>query len=310
MTYLSRYLPAVVCLSVLLAACESAEVPQAPATPPSAAIGPQVAGDAPAAEQFAAVRTATRGQPIVYGAYTRGCIAGAEQLPLDAPHWQVLNPSRHRAWGHPNLIRFVRTLADGVAADGYRGLLIGDLGQPRGGPAPSDHNSHQVGLDADIWLTPMFARKLSPSELESYEPPSMVNFATLSIYPHLFGAAQADMIKRAAVAPEVERIFVNPPIKQALCRRTPPGERWWLHKVRPWRGHTSHMHVRLSCPAGSTACESQEPPPDGDGCGAELQSWFRDRRWTREATTRYEPDTAIRLEQLPAQCRTLLTQQG
>ena len=45
-------------------------------------------------------------------------------------------------------------------------------------------------------------------------------------------------------------------------------------KVRPWFGHRAHMHVRLRCPAGSLECQEQDTPPPGDGCGAELASWF------------------------------------
>ncbi|MBY0576261.1 MAG: penicillin-insensitive murein endopeptidase, partial [Gallionellaceae bacterium] len=38
---------------------------------------------------------------------------------------------------------------------GQRNHLARDIAQPRGGPALSGHASHQIGLDADIWLTPM-----------------------------------------------------------------------------------------------------------------------------------------------------------
>jgi penicillin-insensitive murein endopeptidase len=199
-------------------------------------------------------------------------------------------------------------LAEGVAADGHRGLLIGDLAQPRGGPTPSDHNSHQVGLDADVWLTPMPARKLDANELEAYEPPSMVDFNRLRVN-NRFGAAQVSMLSRAARAPEVERIFVSPPIKRALCERA-TGDRSWLRKIRPWRGHSAHMHVRLGCPADSTGCAPQDAPPEGEGCGAELQSWLNDRSWTGESPRRYEPETAIRLDALPSECRMLLTERG
>ncbi len=265
----------------------------------------------PAAEQFAAVSTPTTAPPRVFGAYTRGCIAGARQLPNDAPYWQVLNPSRNRAWGHPALIGFIEGLAGNVARDGHRGLLIGDLAQPRGGPLPSDHNSHQVGLDADIWLTPIPPRRLAGSELESFEPPSMVDGEALAILPSRFGAAQVAMLKHAAQAPDVERIFVSPPIKQALCNRMPAGDRRWLQKIRPWRGHTAHMHVRLACPADSDGCKSQEPPPEGDGCGAELASWFAERSWTKEASTPYKAETSIRLDALPSECaQVLATKRG
>ena len=261
-----RVLPAL--LTAVLIACGPSPPPVAERPPASAP--PALSDSAPAAEQFAAVVNATSGTPRVYGSYTRGCISGARQLPLDAPHWQVLNASRNRAWGHPALIRFVERLADEVAADGWRGLLVGDLAQARGGPLPSDHNSHQVGLDADIWLTPIPTRRLVGNELEIFDPPTMVDMDQLKVNPNRFGAAQYAMLKRAAEAPEVERIFVSPPIKRALCQRTPPGAREWLRKIRPWRGHTAHMHVRLACPADSAGCAAQDPPPDGDGCGAEL----------------------------------------
>ena len=38
---------------------------------------------------------------------------------------------------------------------GWNGLLVGDMSQPSGGPMLSDRISHQVGLDVDIWFTPM-----------------------------------------------------------------------------------------------------------------------------------------------------------
>jgi penicillin-insensitive murein endopeptidase len=125
-----------------------------------------------------------------------------------------------------------------------------------------------------------------------------------------FGDAQASMLRRAAESPDVERIFVSPPIKQALCQRTREGDRDWLRKIRPWRGHMSHMHVRLACPTESDDCKDQEPPPEGDGCGSELQSWMNDRSWLKQGTSRYVPEKAMRLEGLPEQCRRLLTKQG
>jgi penicillin-insensitive murein DD-endopeptidase len=288
-------------MAAFLASCGS----PSPDSTPSQTPAPSGSGTA-AAEQFAAVAEPTTTPPRVYGAYTRGCIAGARQLPTEAPHWQVLNPSRNRAWGHPALIRFIESLAGGVANDGHRGLLIGDLAQPRGGPLPSDHNSHQIGLDADIWLTPIPPERLASGELETFEPPTMVDAEAMAVLPHRFGDAQVAMIKRAAMAPEVERIFVSPPIKQALCNRTPASDRGWLAKVRPWRGHTAHMHVRLGCPIDSDECKAQEPVPDGDGCGEELASWFAERSWTKRGTTPYKPETAIRLDALPAECRKLL----
>ena len=45
----------------------------------------------------------------------------------------------------------------------------------------SGHTSHQIGLDADIWLTPMPDRILSPLEREDMEAVSMLKDPSRSI---------------------------------------------------------------------------------------------------------------------------------
>src|SRR5437899_447039 len=102
------------------------------------------------------------------GGYTKGCVAGAIELPADGPNWQVMRPSRDRAWGHPVLIAYIERLAATAAATAdWPGLLVGDLGQRRGGPMLTGHASHQIGLDADIWLTPMPDRRLTVAERDN-----------------------------------------------------------------------------------------------------------------------------------------------
>src|SRR5207237_2574259 len=44
------------------------------------------------------------------GDYTKGCVAGAVQLPADGPNWQVMPPSRYRAWGHSLLTWFLQRI--------------------------------------------------------------------------------------------------------------------------------------------------------------------------------------------------------
>ncbi len=55
--------------------------------------------------------------------------------------------------------------------------------QPRGGPTLSGHASHQTGLDADIWLTPMPNRQLSRKEREDTSAVMMVRDDRLDIDP-------------------------------------------------------------------------------------------------------------------------------
>ncbi len=100
-------------------------------------------------------------QSRAIGTYARGCLAGAAPLAINGPAWQVMRLSRNRNWGHPSLIALVERLAGDARGDGWNGLLVGDLAQPRGGPMLTGHSSHQIGLDADIWLTPMPNRMLT-----------------------------------------------------------------------------------------------------------------------------------------------------
>ena len=264
----------------LLAACGSEPQTASPVQPPvKEPPVAAVATIASAQEQFGGAKwPAALAGPSVIGSYARGCLARAQALPLDGPHWQVMRPSRNRYWGHPALISFIERLSERASNSGWRGLLVGDLGQPRGGPATSGHASHQIGLDADIWLTEMPARRLSEAERETTAAPSMLKADSIRVDRSEFTPGQAALIKRAAQFDEVARIFVNPGIKKALCQSA-GHDRAWLAKVRPWRGHDEHFHVRLRCPAGETMCQTQEPPPVGDGCGAELTSWLKSKDW-------------------------------
>ena len=213
------------------------------------------------------------GAPDIIGSYAGGCIAGAVQLPPEGLGYQAIRLSRNRTYGHPELIRFLQDFGRKVAAARLGSTTIGDLSQPRGGPMPSGHTSHQIGLDADIWLR-LDLGSIPPAGREDLLEISMIDPATRRVDPARFTEKQAEFIRLAAEDPRVERIFVAPGIKLALCdaRRADYG---WLGKVRPWFGHTGHMHVRLRCPAGQPDCRAQDEVPAGAGCGTELTSWFK-----------------------------------
>jgi penicillin-insensitive murein DD-endopeptidase len=220
------------------------------------------------------VRLPAKGPAEAIGGYSAGCVRGAQALPQQGPGYQIMRPSRRRGFGHPTLIDFLRKLGSGAKQAGLSTVLIGDLGQARGGPAPSGHASHQSGLDVDIWYwAPDLAntRPLTRREREQ--------IAALSIVDEKAQRVDAEQVTRvegllaiAARDERVTRIFVNPVIKHTLCQRT-YADRSFLNKLRPWWGHDDHFHVRLACPAESKLCESQAKVEAGDGC-AEVASWL------------------------------------
>ncbi len=243
------------------------------------------------------------GPPRVIGGFAHGCIAGARPLPLDGPGYEVIRLSRRRYFGHPDTVAFVERLGRRARAAGLPAFYVGDMAQPRGGPLPYGHASHQTGLDVDIWFTLAPQRLLQPAARETLELPSMLRASWRQVDPRRFTGRQVTLLRLAATDPTVERIFVNPVIKAALCRTVRPAERGWLRVLRPWWGHDDHFHVRLRCPADSPDCEEQAPIPPGDGCDATLASWVRDQRPPPVPAPRPPPH---RMPTLPAECKAVL----
>jgi penicillin-insensitive murein endopeptidase len=250
---------------------------------------------------FGLLKEPSAGPPRSIGSYAKGCIAGAVPLPQEGATWQVMRPARNRFWGHPVLIAVIERIAANLPA-GWPGLLVGDVGQPRGGPMVTGHASHQIGLDADIWLTPMPEQRLGPTDRDNLPAKSIVTADGNDVDPAVWGPQYRQLIEIVARTPELARMFVNPAIKRALCREmagSPGPDRAWLARVRPWRGHDDHFHIRLNCPPGQTLCEAQDPVPPGDGCGKELDWWF-----TEEARHPKPgpPEKPLLISQLPPEC--------
>ena len=149
----------------------------------------------------------------------------------------------------------------------------------------------------------MPGRRLTPEERESLSAVSMLAEGTRTVDPSRFTDLQIAVIRRAALDPEVARIFVHPGIKQAMCERA-GNDRGWLRKVRPWWGHDAHFHVRLRCPPDQSACRDQEPPLAGDGCGEDLAWWLSEEPW-RPAPPG-PPRPPLMLADLPGECATVL----
>lgn len=253
---------------------------------------------------FAARPTPSAHAPHPIGAASRGCIAGAVKLPETGSTWQGMRLSRNHHWGHPETLAFVVRLSREAVRAGWKGLYVGDIGQARGGPVPG-HDSHQIGLDVDIWMLPPQRLNLTRAERESLSSISVKSADERSVNANWTLAHHA-ILEAAARDPKVERIFVTAPAKLAMCAAAPRRDRAWLGKIRPWWSHDYHFHVRLRCPTGTTACRNPDPIPPGDGCAEAV--W-----WVTEALERPDPNAPppkpkepLRLADLPAQCAQVL----
>ncbi|MFV0475036.1 MAG: penicillin-insensitive murein endopeptidase [Pikeienuella sp.] len=246
--------------------------------------------------------------PASVGSYAKGCLAGAAMLPITGPGWQAMRLERNRNWGHPELVAFVGRLAGHAQDIGWEGILVGDLSQPRGGPMTAGHASHQIGLDADIWMRPGYERELSRAERSEIGSFTVVRGDGRDTNGE-WTQGHAALLRAAASDPAVARIFVNAAIKSRLCRDAPATDRDWLRKIRPWWGHDSHFHVRLSCPADASDCENQAPPPAGDGCDDSLAWWFSDEALNPKPdpnAPKPKPRRNIQLADLPQACAAVL----
>ena len=184
----------------------------------AAMASPLQAEERPAKELFGARALPAAMQTQAYGSYAKGCIAGAVAIPTDGPAWQAMRLSRNRRWGHPEMIALLEQFSQDAQKLGWPGLLLGDISQPRGGPMLSGHASHQMGLDADIWFTPMPDRRMSAQEREQLPFTSMLDKSKfLTVDSRRWTSTHARLVMKAASYPQVERVFVNPAIKKKLC---------------------------------------------------------------------------------------------
>jgi len=278
------------------------------------------AGAEPKANRlFGAAKAASPHAPQSIGAYAKGCAAGLRQLPETGPTWQAMRLSRNRNWGHPDAIAYIERLSAFAAQQpGWKGLYVGDISQPRGGPMLSGHQSHQIGLDIDIWMLPPKSLSLSRSQRESLSSISVRSADQRRVNGN-WTPQHAAILEAAARDDAVDRIFVTPPVKIALCNagRT-RADRSWLQKIRPLYGHHYHFHVRLKCPDSDRGCETQRPSVrelsnGGDGCDDTLLWWVTDYLDPPKSTQPARPAPKRRgardytLADLPQACRTVLS---
>ncbi|MFD1883707.1 penicillin-insensitive murein endopeptidase [Paracoccus pacificus] len=266
--------------------------------------GVPATADPLAKDVFGAARGPTAGPAQAIGFYSKGCASGLVAMPESGPTWQVMRLSRNRFYGTPDLVGLLQGLSQVAAQVGWRGLYFGDMSQPRGGPMVTGHASHQLGLDADIWMLPPPSLQLSQGEREKISSQSVV--AGNGTQPSaLWSGAHMAIIRAAARDPRVQRIFVDPVAKWSMCQ-SERGDRSYLRKIQVLNGHDYHFHVRLRCPAGSPGCTGQAEVPPGDHCDAAAQA-IQERINPPKPAPGPQPATrhprSYRLSELPSVCR-------
>jgi len=280
------------------------------------ALAAPAAAEQKANQLFGAMRASSKQAPHAIGTYAKGCAAGLVQLPETGPSWQAMRLSRNRNWGHPEMISFIERLGRAAQAQGWAGIYVGDISQPRGGPMTSGHSSHQIGLDADFWMYPPKRLTLSRAQREKLSSISVRSADQRSVNGN-FTRAHMEIIKAAAMDPAVDRIFVTAPVKIEFCKRAKRADRKWLQKIRPLYGHHYHFHVRLKCPEGSFLCKTQRPTVSelskgGDGCDETLEWWVTDYLNPPKVEKPAQPAPKKRgardytMEDLPQQCAQVL----
>nr|WP_169052307.1 penicillin-insensitive murein endopeptidase [Tabrizicola sp. YIM 78059] len=269
---------------------------------------------------FGAMATPSREDAMPIGSYARGCAAGLVELPETGPTWQAMRLSRNRNWGHPVTIQFLMDLSQTARDIGFgKGLYIGDISQPRGGPMTSGHASHQIGLDADIWMLPPRSLSLTREQREEISSIPVRSADQRSVTGNWTGVHHR-LLKAAASDPRVDRIFVAAAVKIEMCRTATAQDRKWLQKIRPVAGHDTHFHVRLKCPKGARLCETQTPTvvelsKGGDGCDDTLMWWVTDylnppksdgKKPKDEEAPRKKGPREFTMADLPKQCQAVL----
>jgi penicillin-insensitive murein endopeptidase len=267
---------------------------------------------------FGAKETPSQQQPMPIGSYAKGCAAGSVELPETGATWQAMRLSRHRNFGQPTLVQYLVDLSVTATQIGWKGLYIGDMGQPRGGPMTSGHASHQIGLDADIWMLPPKQLNLSQAEREKISSIPVRSADQRSVTEN-WTPRHAALLQAAASDSRIERIFVAAAVKIEMCKTATAADKKWLQKIRPVAGHDTHFHVRLKCPKGATLCETQKPTVSelskgGDGCDDTLIWWVSDAYLNPPKPTKpVKPQPPVRgprqytMADLPEQCAAVLS---
>lgn len=201
--------------------------------------------------------------------YTRGKLENADRFALETESYTKIMQARARHYATFDLIYVIEFAADAVKKafpDGER-IQIGDASQEHGGFIRG-HSSHQNGLDVDIAYLRKDYQEQNPNHYDGFEE----NFVFKGKLSSNFDLERNwHFIKSLVSTKRINRIFINPVIKKALCIHAKDigeitSERETLRHLRAWSGHRDHMHIRINCPENSPLCKQQPDLHEDTGC--------------------------------------------
>lgn len=215
--------------------------------------------DVDAGERFVVYRAPSAAISRSVGSPNRGRVEHAVAMP-EGRGWQ-LRPWRHRAYGTQELVAYLAAVLFefSVTYPDAAPVLIGDIGNRRGGRAPP-HRSHQSGRDVDIgYVVPQDPDKngrwsrVKLSEFDAERNWTLMRMLIASgVVDHIFvdGRIQKPLLEaaKAELPPEdLGRYFAI----AAQGRRAQAAA-----YISHWKGHDDHMHIRFRCSEVDVRCAS------------------------------------------------------
>ena len=218
-----------------------------------------IAAPAWAQNPWGEVKAPSAGEAEAIGGYAAGCVAGAAALPLSGEGFQVMRSSRNRYYGHPVLVAFVERLAERAERQRLGGLLVGDLSQPRGGPAAFGHASHQSGLDVDIWfrLLPKDAQPLSRQQTEQLAMESVIRASEGVLDKKRWDRRYGDLLRLAARRPIPRPRSPTPATASSRPRKSCTWPR--STSTTPRTGRSRRCRDRAAFPRAATSSRRDTP---------------------------------------------------
>ncbi len=156
-------------------------------------------------------------------------------------------------------------------------MLVGDISSRAAADADWPR-LHQVGHDADIWLTPMPKKRFTSAERESVSAVSMLKPDSLYVDPKKWTPARTALLKHRQLSGSGTHLRASgikkQPLRhgdrrQKLARQGSP----LLEPLLPFPCCAS------TCQPGSPECKPQPKVAPGDGCDKSLAWWFTDEPW-------------------------------